>query len=87
MGIVAAVQQEGGRVTVADSGDAAFGQFMGRVIAITSEVQAESDRPIGFIPQAIDGELFLCAFTIGDNGNYGRTSGPAECRNSGPNMG
>ena len=89
------IAEEGGRVTL-DQGNQAFGSFMGRVMAITAELghgNVQNDEPdenghyTGFIQQVMNGELYLCAFTMNEDASFARTVGPAECVNSGPNIG
>lgn len=89
------IAEEGGRVTL-DQGGQAFGNFMGRVNTITNELSHGNgpyDEPdengyyTGFIPQVLGNELYLCAYTMNEDASFARTVGPAECVNSGPNIG
>ena len=75
------------------AGNGSFGSFMSRVSTITQEIvnENDSDFNVGFIPYVVDGELYLCAYSIiggsETSPGVGRTDGPAECNSYGPNMG
>lgn len=85
------IQEWGGRVTMNEQtgeGGQAFGNMMSHITgtilpALQAEYSTNDPYTIGFAPQVVDGELFLCAYSM--TSSYGVTSGPSECNRFGPN--